>query len=54
VAINNILDDEGAGKFLNGLGAELMTSSPAGFDAFIAKEAPLWAAALSAANIRPE
>ena len=53
-AINRILDDEGAGKFLNGLGAELMTSSPAGFDAFIAREAPLWATALNAANIRPE
>jgi tripartite-type tricarboxylate transporter receptor subunit TctC len=53
-AMNKILDDEAAGKFLNGLGAELMTSSPAGFDAFIAKEAPLWVAALKAAEIGPQ
>jgi tripartite-type tricarboxylate transporter receptor subunit TctC len=54
IEMNKTLATEDAARFLNTLGAEVMTGTPGAFDAFIRKEAPLWVAALKAANIGPQ
>ncbi len=52
--MNRILAAPEADAFLRNLGAERMTGTPEGFDAFIRREAGPWADGLRAARIEPE
>lgn len=52
--MNRILATPEADAFLRNLGAERMTGTPEGFDAFIRREAQPWADGLRAARIEPE
>ncbi|WP_426960064.1 Bug family tripartite tricarboxylate transporter substrate binding protein [Muricoccus radiodurans] len=52
--MNRILATSEADAFLRNLGAERMTGTAEGFDAFIRREAQPWAEGLRAARIEPE
>ncbi|MFT8246908.1 Bug family tripartite tricarboxylate transporter substrate binding protein [Roseomonas sp. BN140053] len=52
--MNRILETPAADSFLRDLGAERMTGTAEGFDAFIQREAQPWADGLKAARIEPE